>query len=110
MSEGFSQDQVREIAVASAREAIAAMKKAQKRGRSDTGSGSKVIGSLIRDHREEEGWSVTDLAEKSGLHPTTIGKLEAGNRGLGFKTFCKLAALMDPAFADRVILYVADRP
>lgn len=99
----ISQDQVRQIAVESAREAITAYKTSQKRGRKDEGRGSKILGNMIRSFRETRGWSISELAELSGLHPTTVGKLESGQRGMGLKTFAKLSGALGLVFQDNVL-------
>ena len=38
------------------------------------------MGQAIARARERRGWSQSDLAKKGGLHPSTINKVEAGDR------------------------------
>jgi transcriptional regulator with XRE-family HTH domain len=45
----------------------------------------------LRDNRVKKGWSVRELAEKSGVHFTTINQLETGKRKAEHYTLGKLA-------------------
>lgn len=52
------------------------------------------------------------MGERAGLHPTTIGKIEAGERGMSLASFAKIALGIQPDrrlnFATDIINTVAD--
>jgi transcriptional regulator with XRE-family HTH domain len=39
-----------------------------------------AFGDNIRRHRTERSWTIEELARRSGLHPTTVSRLERGVR------------------------------
>lgn len=53
---------------------------------------SYTIGCRIRAARNARGWSLTRLAEESGVHPATIRTYELGERELPLKVIPLLAA------------------
>ena len=55
------------------------------------------FGQRLRSYRHKNGLSMQDLAEAVGIHPTYIGKLEAGNqsRGPSVAVVYRLAQLME---------------
>lgn len=44
------------------------------------GSVMKNVGRRLREDRTRLGWSVDQFAEKSGIHPTSVGNYERGER------------------------------
>jgi DNA-binding XRE family transcriptional regulator len=99
------------IAAVAARSALNEYRAEQKRGRQDQGSGDEQLGTILRSSREFKGWTQQELGERAGLHATTIGKIESGQRGMSLPTFCKLAQIFSDAddwdFAWTIISYVA---
>lgn len=97
------------IAKEAAAAAIAEDRVSRKLGREDVGSGSPIVGGWLRQSREKCGLSQRSLAERTGLHPTTIGKIETGERGMSLRVFAKLAWAMpeeeNDAFLCNVIEY-----
>ena len=45
----------------------------------------------LREHREEQGLTLDELAEKSGLHLQSIARLERGERSPSWETVLALA-------------------
>lgn len=99
----MNEAEIRSIAVEAAQEAISQLRKTQKRGRKDTAGGDSRIGFYLTRFRTERGLSVSELASDTGLHPTTVGKIEAGQRGMSLKTFARIAYRLDNRFTDDVI-------
>lgn len=95
--------QAKDIAKEAVREALAEYRQEQKRGRDDRGSGDKQLGAKVRGWREAAGVTQARLGERSGLHPTTIGKIETGDRGMSFDTFCRLIAVFGEGFAWDIV-------
>ena len=50
-----------------------------------------AFGQRLRTLRAERGISQDDLAERTGIHPTAIGRLEHGRREPRMKTILRLA-------------------
>lgn len=61
-----------------------------KHGREDRGSGSIEVGRILLDHRTRLGMSQEQLAQESGVHRSTIGRIEQGDRGMSLETFAKI--------------------
>ena len=59
----------------------------------------KRFGSLVAVHRRRLGWTQQDLAERTGMSPDMISRIETGGSGARFNTIEKLAAALevDPA-------------
>ncbi len=76
----------------------------RKLGRSDRGSGSTEVGEILRLNRER--WKMTQhqLADRAGMHYTTIGKVETGDRGMSLSTFSRLAVHLPSDFSRDVIV------
>jgi DNA-binding XRE family transcriptional regulator len=49
-----------------------------------------------------------EAASRAGVHPTTIGKIETGDRGMSLPTFAKLSYVYDEFFVEDVLRYYAD--
>jgi DNA-binding XRE family transcriptional regulator len=96
------------VAKEAARMALQEYRVEQKRGRRDAGTGSEKLGEILRTSRGTR-YTQEELAELAGLHPTTIGKIETGDRGMSLHTFCRLAQAFandgDEDFAWRVVEY-----
>ena len=84
-------DEIYRIADAAAQRAISSYRERDRFGRDDRGTGSVEIGNILRHRRERAKMTQRQLADAAGLHPTTIGKIETGERGMSLATFCKLA-------------------
>jgi transcriptional regulator with XRE-family HTH domain len=50
----------------------------------------KIIGQRIKNYRKEQGLTQEELAEKSGLHSTYIGKVERNEKGITIETLIKI--------------------
>lgn len=59
----------------------------------------KRFGSLVAVHRRRHGWTQQDLADRAGMSPDMISRIETGGSGARFNTIEKLAAALgvDPA-------------
>jgi transcriptional regulator with XRE-family HTH domain len=62
--------------------------------------GIDVIGKRILLLRVQKGWSQDELADRAGLTPRTIGKIEAGLQNPGFPTYHAIAKALevDPGY------------
>lgn len=58
------------------------------------------IGSQIKQHRKEKGYTQVQLAEKSGLDQPYICRLEAGGHSPSFKTLEKIAKALGVSVGD----------
>ncbi|MGN7187741.1 helix-turn-helix domain-containing protein [Microbacterium enclense] len=56
---------------------------------------TSALVAVIARLRREAGLTLEDLAERSGLHRTSLGLLERGERGLTIETASKLATALD---------------
>jgi transcriptional regulator with XRE-family HTH domain len=93
-------------AVTSAIVDVEQQKKTQsKRGRSDRGTGSEKLGNILRGYREFMEFSQSELSRMSGVHPTTISKIEDGERGISLVTLAKLAPNLPDGFSFQVLDY-----
>ncbi len=54
--------------------------------------------------RRERGWSLEDLADRAGLHRTTLGLVERGKRGLTLDSAARLARALDTPLSEVVRL------
>lgn len=45
--------------------------------------------------REEKGWSIATLADRSGLHPNTISKLERGDNSPSLEAAAAIAKALE---------------
>lgn len=52
-----------------------------------------LLGAEIRAGRLERGWSIRELAERAGVSPATIVKVERGDLGVAIGTAMDCAAL-----------------
>jgi DNA-binding XRE family transcriptional regulator len=95
-----------EIAKEAARLAIQEHREGQKRGRNDQGQGSLVLGTILSKARTEAKMTQEALADLAGVHPTTIGKIETGDRGMSLKTFCLLYPHLSDDFLWDVVGYM----
>lgn len=53
-----------------------------------------TVGSRIREIRKSKGISATFVAKKLGVHPSTIGKYETGERGVDADFLPKIASVL----------------
>lgn len=52
------------------------------------------LGSRIKKHRQEAGMSQETLAEKAGISPNTVSRIEGGLMAMSVKTFQKLVQVL----------------
>jgi transcriptional regulator with XRE-family HTH domain len=62
----------------------------------------QVLGSRVRDRRQELGLSQEALGDVSGLHWTFVGQVERGRRNLSFHNLLRLAQALQVDPADLV--------
>jgi DNA-binding XRE family transcriptional regulator len=87
----LSAKEVKSIAAEAVKQALSEDRAGRKYNRSDTGTGSAVVGEILKTFRTRCGWTQKELAERAGIHPTTIGKIESGERGMSLHTFSRIA-------------------
>lgn len=51
--------------------------------------------SLIRELRQERGFTLAQLGERSGLHPSRLSRIENGKEGLTVEPFYRLVVALD---------------
>jgi transcriptional regulator with XRE-family HTH domain len=61
----------------------------------DPRAASAAFGQRLRDLRAEHGLSQDDLADKTDVHPTAIGRLERGSREPRLTTILRIARGLD---------------
>lgn len=49
------------------------------------------VGGMLRDFREQKGWSQEELGHRSGLHRNYIGGIERGERNVALLNIARLA-------------------
>ena len=49
------------------------------------------VGGMLRDFREQKGWSQEELGHHSGLHRNYIGGIERGERNVALLNIARLA-------------------
>ena len=99
---------ISKIAKEAAQAALAEDRANRKLGREDIGSGSTTVGLWLKQAREGAGLSQRRLAERSGLHPTTIGKIETGERGMSLRVFAKIVWAMTEDEGDEFLWSVIE--
>jgi DNA-binding XRE family transcriptional regulator len=99
---------LQEMAKMGAAEALEQFRLSRKMGRDDKGTGDEFIGKVLRQSREHLGYTQSDLAEKAGVHYTTIGKIETGDRGMSLHTFCKVSRWLGSGFTGAVVAYLSE--
>jgi DNA-binding XRE family transcriptional regulator len=87
----YTDEGIQRLISSGVRMALEEDRTSRKLGREDRGSGDEYIGKQLKFAREGAGMSQRQLAEQAGLHPTTIGKIETGERGMSLRVFCRLA-------------------
>lgn len=61
----------------------------------------ELLGALIATARRERGWTAAELAERLGVHPTLIPKIESGSPTTGIGTVFEAAVLCGvPLFGE----------
>lgn len=55
------------------------------------------VGDRVRMLRKNKGWTLDQLSEASGLHPSSISQVERGERNLTLENLSKLADGLDVA-------------
>jgi DNA-binding XRE family transcriptional regulator len=96
------------IARDAVRMALQEYREGQKRGRNDQGQGSLALGTILSKARARSELTQEDAAAEAGVHPTTIGKIETGDRGMSLQTFARLSFVYDDKFAEDVLDYYAN--
>lgn len=54
-----------------------------------------IMGGILREFREEKGWSQEELGHRSGLHRNYIGGIERGERNVALINIAKLAKALE---------------
>jgi transcriptional regulator with XRE-family HTH domain len=80
------------------------LQRSAKHGRSDKGTGSHGLGSIVRRHRGA--FSLRDISASSGLHHGFIGRVEKGERGLSVESLARLTAVFGSDFLIEYITAV----
>ena len=68
-----------------------------------TGNRGLMIAMPLLDHRALAGLSLRKLAERCGIHHTTLWRLEHGRAGASPETVRKLGAVLGEAFVERAM-------
>lgn len=63
---------------------------------------SLFVAQRIQELRQERGLSLDALAEATGLHPTSIGLIVRGKRGMTLATATALSAALDVKLSELV--------
>jgi DNA-binding XRE family transcriptional regulator len=71
--------------------ALRSMREDAKLARQDTGRASAQLGEILRRHRQKNQLTQVQLSQLARVHPTTVGKIEASERGMSLVTFCRIA-------------------
>lgn len=58
-------------------------------------SAKKTLAAIIRNAREASGLTQLEIANKAGVHPNTIAKIERGIQEPSYPTLKKLAKVLD---------------
>ncbi|MBZ5667572.1 MAG: helix-turn-helix transcriptional regulator [Acidobacteriia bacterium] len=56
---------------------------------------NRNLATNIRRHRQAQGWSQEELAERCGVHRTYIGSVERGERNVTLQTLEKIARALE---------------
>lgn len=59
-----------------------------------------IVGERIKNRRKEKGWTQEQLAEKAGMHPTYIGKLERGEKSLTLDSLENVVIALDTTYEE----------
>lgn len=62
----------------------------------------KILGDAIRGFRDQAGMSQEKLAEKAGLHPVYIGKIERGEQWISLHALLRIAKALGVRIRDLV--------
>jgi transcriptional regulator with XRE-family HTH domain len=62
----------------------------------------KVLGNTIRTFRDQAGLSQEKLAEKAGLHPVYLGKIERGEQWISLHALLRVAEALGVRVRDLV--------
>jgi transcriptional regulator with XRE-family HTH domain len=63
---------------------------------------AQLLGTEIAQGRRERRWTVEQLAQRCGVSPTTVRKVERGDSGVAVGTVFELAVLTSvPLFSDK---------
>ncbi len=65
---------------------------------------SAAVGEVVRDRRHEQGMTMEDLAAHAGLHRTSIGLVERGERKLTIATAAQIARSLGLATSELISL------
>lgn len=68
---------------------------------------TSALVAVITRLRREAGWTLEDLADRAGLHRTSLGLVERGERGLTIRTASMLAGAFDMSFPALIALVEA---
>lgn len=54
-----------------------------------------TVGGILREFREQKGWSQEELGHRSGLHRNYIGGIERGERNVALLNLARLAKALE---------------
>jgi DNA-binding XRE family transcriptional regulator len=80
---------------------------AQRQRKQDRGSGDEKFGKALRSTRERDGLTQQEFAKRAGVHYTTIGKIETGDRGMTAETLAKILWASSAGFQNWALRYLA---
>lgn len=69
---------------------------------------SSIVETLI-DLRQDAGFTLEELADRAGMHRTSLGLIERGERGLTIESASHIAAALDLSFENLVVMSAAKR-
>ena len=61
-----------------------------------------ILGTAIREHRKRAGFSQEKLAEKAGLHPNYMGRVERGEEHVSLAALRRIACALKVRVAELV--------
>jgi transcriptional regulator with XRE-family HTH domain len=59
-----------------------------------------ILGRALRELRKQAGITQEQLAERLGVDPTFVGRLERGQRGAHWRTIRRIVAALDTGVGD----------
>jgi transcriptional regulator with XRE-family HTH domain len=79
------------------------------RQREESGTGDPDLGHILKEHREAQGYTQSELAEAAQVTRSTISKVEAGDRGMSLVTFCLLANALGGEFVEQFVWKMVEK-
>lgn len=60
----------------------------------------ETVGTRLREYRKSKRYSIEELANKCGLNPAHLGKIERGERNFTIETLDKIVTALDLPYQD----------